>query len=38
VAATDGKSITAYRITAAGDLVKAGRLDCGQKVTHVVTR
>jgi len=38
VATTDGKSITAYRIAADGDLAKTGRLECGQKITHVVTR
>lgn len=38
VATTDGKSITAYRITADGDLARAGRLDCGQKITAVVAR
>ncbi len=38
VATTDGKSITAYRIAANGDLARAGRLDCGRKITHVVAR
>ncbi len=38
VAAFEGKSITAYRIAADGDLATAGRLDCGRKITQVVTR